>query len=229
MEIAVGYIRVSTDDQSLSPAAQRHAIEHWCRGRGLRLVAVEEDLGVSGATPVDKRPGLLRALDTVETHRGTALVIARRDRLARDVLVSAVVERLLARHGATIVSVDGSGNGDSPEAQLMRTLVDAFAQYERALIRARTKSALAARKRAGLRTGRVPYGYRLAEDGQRLEQCPTEQQTIKRALELHMIGMSQRVIAEQLNTEGHRGRNNAGAPTRWSRCTIGALLRRGGQ
>jgi hypothetical protein len=55
---------------------------------------------------------------------------------------AAITKRLAERKGARVLAVDGVNNGDSPEAQLMRTLIDAFAQYERALIRSRIVQAL---------------------------------------------------------------------------------------
>jgi hypothetical protein len=60
--IAVGYVRVSTEEQVLGPEAQRVALARWAEGRGLQLVVVHEDRGVSGAAALDRRPGLLAAL-----------------------------------------------------------------------------------------------------------------------------------------------------------------------
>jgi hypothetical protein len=59
--------------------------------------------------------------------------VAKRDRLARDVLTAALVERLCERAGARAQSADGVGNEAGSEAQLMRNMVAAFAMYERAL------------------------------------------------------------------------------------------------
>ena len=64
-KLVVGYVRVSTDEQALGPEAQREAIESWCSREAAELVAVFADLGVSGGTPVEKRPGLNRALDAI--------------------------------------------------------------------------------------------------------------------------------------------------------------------
>jgi len=55
---AVGYIRVSIKDQTLGPDAQRAALERWASARSVELVGVFEDRGVSGATALDRRPGL---------------------------------------------------------------------------------------------------------------------------------------------------------------------------
>src|SRR5437016_1706481 len=103
----------------------------------------------------------MAALALVTAHGAGVILVAKRDRLARDPMVAAVAESLAARAGAVVVSADGAGNGDDPGAVLMRRMVDAFAEYERALIRARTRSALAVKRGRGERISRhVPYGFR---------------------------------------------------------------------
>ncbi len=150
------YVRVSTDEQALGPAAQRAAAQRWCEARGSQLVAVCEDLGVSGGAPLDKCAGLLSALRELEAHGAGVLLVAKRDRLARDVVKAAMVEQLASRAGAVVVSAAGEGEGTDPAAALMRTMVDAFAQYERALIGARTKAALAVTRRRASVWARCP-------------------------------------------------------------------------
>ena len=155
----IGYIRVSTEEQSLSVEAQRQALQHWCQVHQAPLRAVYADIGVSGGTPLEKRPGLLQALQALT--RDSLLLVVRRDRLARDSLTAALAERFAQHAGAHIVTVSGEGNGDGPEAQLMRTILDAFAQYEKALIVLRTKAGLARKRDQGERIGMLPYGTRL--------------------------------------------------------------------
>ena len=139
-----------------------------------------------------------------------ALVVAKRDRLARDVVLAAMIEQLAARQGARVISAAGEGtDGDEhdPSAQLMRRLVDAFAEYERALIRARTKAALGVKRRRHERVGTVPFGYTLAIDGVRLEPLASEQAVIARALALSASGLSTRAIATTLRADGIAGRS----------------------
>ena len=143
---AIGYIRVSTDEQALGPDAQRAALNAWCERHDARLGAIYEDIGVSGASPLEKRPGLNDALDALVLEGAGVLLVAKRDRLARDVVIAAVVERMAQRVGARLLSADGTGNGDGPEDQLMRHLLSAFSEYERLLIGARTRAALRVRK-----------------------------------------------------------------------------------
>jgi len=198
---AVAYIRVSTSKQDLGPKAQRDAIDAWAERENVTVVAWHEDVGVSGAAPIDRRPGLLAAIDALRTEGAGVLAIGRRDRLARDVLIAAMVERLVERQGAHIQSACGTANGTGPEAALMRAVVNAFSEYERQLIRARTRAALAAKKARGERLGGIPYGWRVG-DGNVLVEEPEEQATIVRARELRAGGLSLRAVGRALLDEG---------------------------
>jgi DNA invertase Pin-like site-specific DNA recombinase len=218
----VGYVRVSTDDQALGPAAQREALARWCALHGAELVSVSEDLGVSGAAPLDRRPGLLEALDALGTNGATVLLVAKRDRLARDPIVAAMIEASVAREGARVASAAEAGTeGDDPSAILMRRMVDAFAEYERHMIRARTRAALAVKRTRGERVGQVPYGSRLAADGVHLEEHPEEARVVALVDELHAAGVSTRAIAARLEADGAPARG-----ARWHRSTVRRLLDR---
>jgi DNA invertase Pin-like site-specific DNA recombinase len=148
-------------------------------------------------------------------------LVARRDRLARDVLTAALVERLCERDGARVLTADGTANGDGPEAALMRTLLDAFAAYERALIRARTRAALAVKKARGERTGGVPMGRAVDATG-RLAVDEREAAAVARARELRAAGRSLREIAAVLDAEGHRPRGK-----RWHVETLSRMVAAG--
>jgi|CZKU01.1.fsa_nt_gi hypothetical protein len=120
-------------------------------------------------------PALRAALAALRTHRAGLLVVARRDRIARDVVLAVQFERDAARAGARLVSAAGEGNGDSPADAFMRVVLDGAAQYEHALIRARTRAALAVKRAHGERIGAVPYGFALGADGRCLVTHEREQ------------------------------------------------------
>ena len=202
--VAVAYVRVSTDEQRLGPEAQRMAIESWALREGIHVAAWHIDLGVSSVTPIDERPALTAALASIRDCGAGVLVTAKRDRIARDVVLAATIERAAEKGGARVVSAAGEGNGDGPADQFLRTVVDGAAQYERALIRARTTAALAVIRSRGHKTGGdAPYGYSLAADGRTLVAVESEQATIARAREL---GGSLRKIAAALAAEGRLSR-----------------------
>ena len=194
--LAVGYLRVSTEDQKLGPEAQRAAIEAWAARAGVRVGSWHVDQGVSGGAELEARPGLLAALAELRVHRAGVLVVAKRDRLARDVYVAATIERAAGHAGARVACADGTGNGDSPADAFMRTIVDGAAAYERALIRSRTKAALAAKRARGGRAGAVPYGFTADASG-KLELNAAEQAVIAQVRELRASGLPLRAVVVQ--------------------------------
>lgn len=218
----IGYIRVSTEEQTLGPEAQRTALENWCKAHDAKLVAVHTDQGISGAAALDKRPALLAALADLTTHGAGVLLVAKRDRLARDGMTAAMVERMAERVGAVVRSTDGTSDGDGPEAVLMRRIIDAFAEYERLVIKARTRAALKVKRDRGERTGGpVPYGWRLAADGVHLEADAAEQRILATAREYRATGLTLRAIGARLEAAGARPRNGA---NRWHPQSVSNVL-----
>ena len=229
----VAYLRVSTDEQAESGAGLR-AQEDACRAHvtqtGAELVGPFADEGVSGAAPLDKRPGLLEALGCVRT--GDILLVAKRDRLGRDPFVIAMIEVAVSRQGGRIISAAGQGTeDDEPESILMRRIVDAFGEFERLIIKARTRSALAAKKRRGQRTGSIPLGFALVDDGQRsktgqpiaLVPDVAEVATMELVRQLRAEGLPLRAIAVELDRRGIVPKK--GAP-RWSHSSVVRILDR---
>jgi DNA invertase Pin-like site-specific DNA recombinase len=146
---AVAYLRASKDEQRLSSHAQRTSIESWATREGVRVAAWCTDQGVRSVSPIAERPGLREALAAIREHRAGVLVVARRDRIARDVVLAALVDRAVTTAGARLVSASGEGNGDSPADAFIRTVIDGAAQCEHGLIRARTCAALAVKRARG--------------------------------------------------------------------------------
>ena len=221
--LAIAYLRVSTDEQHLGPAAQRDAIERWASANGAAIIAFHLDTGASGATAIHKRPGLLAALEALTVHRARLLVVAKRDRLARDVVLAATIEAVAGRLGAHVVSAAGEGTaeGDAPSGLLMRRVVDAFAEYERAVIRVRTVAAMSVKRARGERVGAVPLGFRLAADGITLVKHAGEQRVVSRMRALRRDGHSYREIAAELNARGFAARG-----TRWHKTSVARVLSR---
>jgi DNA invertase Pin-like site-specific DNA recombinase len=209
---AVAYLRTSTTEQRLSIEAQRAGLEAWAAREGVHVALWCVDEGVSGSTPLEARPALVEALAALRPHDAGVLLILRRDRLARDHVEAGLIERAVLRQGARVLSTDGGGNGTSPADAFMRAVLDAASAHERAVLRQRTSAALQAKIARGERAGQVPYGYRLASDGKRLEADPVEQGTIARILALHAAGRSLRAIEAELAHEGVVSRGRRGEP-----------------
>lgn len=220
----IGYIRVSSEQQAESGAglaAQRAAVEAFARKQGITLSAVHADEAISGAAGLEDRPGLMAAIG--ELRRGDVLVIPKRDRLGRDMMAVLTIERAVQKRGAAILSADGVGNGDEAADKFMRTVIDAAAAFERDLIRARTRTALAAKRKAGQRTGDIPFGYRLADDGVNLIPVPAEQKVIEQIVACHEAGLSLRKIAAVLNDAATATKK---AGRQWQSETVRRVIRR---
>jgi DNA invertase Pin-like site-specific DNA recombinase len=220
---AIAYIRVSSEQQVESGAglaAQRQAIEAFAKRNGLTITAWHEDAAVSGAAAIEDRPGLMAALAGL--RRGDALVIAKRDRIARDTLMALTIERTVTKRKASILSADGVGNGTGAADEFMRSIMDAAAAFERGLIRQRTRAAMSAKRKAGERTGEVPFGWNLGADG-RLVEDAAEQKVLADIVACRNAGMSLRRIASILT--------DANVPTKkgsatWNHNTIASILTR---
>lgn len=205
----LAYLRVSTDQQTQSGAGLDAQQDACLRVAG-SLAGTYRDEGVSGKTGLDKRPALLEAI--AELGKGDMLIVAKRDRLGRDPLVVAMIEAAVSRKGARIVSAAGEGtDSDSPTDVLMRRMVDAFAEYERLVIGARTRAALQAKKVRGERTGSIPYGYR-CDDGVNLVRDDLEQAAIVVIKGMNDKGLSLRNIAMRLEKLGYMPRGKAWHP-----------------
>ncbi|MBL4847495.1 MAG: recombinase family protein [Planctomycetes bacterium] len=203
MAKAIAYGRVSTAGQvasGLGLDAQRTACEVWSKREGLNLAAWLQDEGVSGAKGLEDRPALLDAID--QLGRGDVLLVAKRDRLGRDPILVALLERLVAKKGARVASAAGEGTeGDDPASVLMRRMIDAFSEYERLLIGARTKAALARKRARGEVSGTVPFGKRATADGLLVDD-EGEQAVIAAVLAARARGLSQRKIVAELKARG---------------------------
>lgn len=221
----IGYVRASTQEQLLSPQAQEEALRRWCAAHGAKLLAVHFDKGISGGAPLEKRLGFLNAVEDVKLKKAEVLLVAKRDRIARDVIIAAMCERMVESCDGKLVSADGVGAGDGPEAQLMRRVVDAVAEYERAIIRARTRAALRVKKARGQRTGQVPFGYQLAEDGVHLEEDREEQGIIRDIAILKKKGCSYKEIARRLTECRVKARGERWHPTTVRRILVRELER----
>lgn len=216
------YLRVSTDkqvDSGLGLEAQREMCLRIVP-KGSQVLEFADE-GLSGALEMEKRPALLMALNNLE--KDDVLMIAKRDRIGRDPIVNAMIERAVERKKAKILTASGDVRDDNdPSSILMRRMVDAFAEYERLIIGARTKVALQVKKNKNERVGHIPYGFELDEDGVHLRVNRDEQYTLSLMQLHHQEGMSYRKIAEHLN---FMNRWNRKGP--WNHVSIFRMIKNG--
>jgi DNA invertase Pin-like site-specific DNA recombinase len=208
-ENVIGYVRVSTEEQGVSGAgleAQRRAIRAECKRRGWRLLRIEEDV-LSGRTM--KRPGLQRALDACRTEEASGVVVAKLDRLSRSLVDFAGLLADAQAKGYNVVALDLGVDLSTPSGEFLANVMASAAQWERRIIGARTREALAVKRAQGVKLGRP----RTLPDVLR-----------ERIRQMRNAGQSLPKIAETLNAEGvptaHGGK-------RWHASTVRAALAQG--
>lgn len=220
----IGYLRVSTDQQvesGLGLEAQESACKEYAKRMGLEIAQFFRDEGLSGSLPVEKRDGLKEALNNLK--RTDVLVIAKRDRLSRDLDEIGIITKAIKGKGAKIISAAGEGteNADNTSSVLMRRMADVFAEHERLLIGDRTRAALKAKKNRGERVGHIPFGYKLAQDNIHLEQNELECSVINNMKELRAKGLSIRDIAIELNKRSLLNREGA----KWKHASLFRIMK----
>ncbi len=224
MKHALGYLRVSSDEQAdsgLGIEAQRQRISAYCQLKGLHLAQVYEDLAIRGGKPLATRPAGSQLL--AEAKKTKALVIvAKLDRLFRSVADAATVIADFDKKGIELVAIAQSFDMASPYGRAMAPMASVFAELERAMIRERTRSALHIKRLRGERiSGHAPFGWDFGAGG-RLVKNPREQRAIARVRRLRAQGLSYREIARRLDRGGIRPKRGH----RWAHTTVKSVLLR---
>jgi DNA invertase Pin-like site-specific DNA recombinase len=190
----VAYYRVSTQRQGnsgLGLDAQKKAVMDYLNGGKWELLKeyTEVESG-KGSSVLEKRPVLNDAIAFAKKNNAT-LIIAKLDRLARDVLF------IVTLQVAKIKFVCA----DMPEANEMTIqIMAAVAQYEAKRISERTKEALAQAKARGVQLGNPNLK---ADNTARIQRADNFAKNLKQTIRAYQNdGLSQREIVEQLNNTG---------------------------
>jgi DNA invertase Pin-like site-specific DNA recombinase len=215
----VSYLRVLTGRQGksgLGLEAQRAAIARFAEAEGLQLAGehIEVESG-KGSDALDRRPQLAAALATARRRKCT-VVIAKLDRLSRDV---AFISGLMAKRVPFVVAE--LGNDVDP---FMLHIYAAMAEKERRLISARTKAALAAAKARGVKLGNPRGAESVPIASAALVAAADARAKALRPVLTELAGRSLQAIATELDRRGHP--TASGKP--WSLAGVrNALLRLG--
>jgi len=204
MKRAIGYIRVSTEEQSregISMDMQASKIRTYTTLNDLNLVGIIDDSGLS-AKSIKGRPGVQRVLDLVKARKIDAVVVYKLDRLARNTVECLEMAKIMDKSGVALHSITEKLDTQSALGRFFFTLVASLAEMERGIISERTAAALAQKRARCEKTGgSCPYGYTVDGEGRLLPNLE-EQKAIHRIRELRRKGFAYQRIVEQLTSEG---------------------------
>src|SRR5271157_2289233 len=154
---AVAYLRTSSKTNvghdKDSDKRQLASIETYAKAAGLEIVDTFYDAAVSGADPVTDRPGFVEMLERLLSNGARTIVVESPDRFARDHMVQLAGHDMLKAKGISLIAASAPTffPGDTPTAVLVRQVLGAIAQFEKAGLVAKLA---AARKRKRMATGK---------------------------------------------------------------------------
>lgn len=209
---AASYRRVSTEDQvreGFSLDAQRARIRAYCEAKGYALVREFVDDGFSGRTT--NRPGfqeLMRAARNGVSVDGRpvrigAVVVAKFDRLNRNLYEFLATMREMQRHRVHFASVDETVDTRGPFGRFFVQVIAAFAELESGIIGERVRHGMRQKALQGGFNGMsAPFGYVVRDGG--LVVNATEAAVVRRICAWRRTGKAFAWITDRLNADGVR-------------------------
>ena len=204
---AVAYYRTSSAtnvgaDKDTLPR-QRSAVHACAAARGLDIVQEYKDDAVSGADPVDSRPGFSDMLAYMLSNGARTIIVENASRFARDLIVQETGYQMLKDRGIELIAADAPDSflSDTPTAALIRQILGAVAQFDKATLVNKLRGARnRARKNEGRCEGRTDW-----------KSAPAGH--VEAARVLHAKGLGLRAIARELaNQKPEPFLNHAGKP-----------------
>ena len=196
--IAVAYRRVSSDEQTrgFGLAVQDRRNREFAKREGIRIAPggdFYED--ISGTVPLAQRLALSAALAKAQEVGAGVLVVADRDRLARDEFCAFDALRQFNAAGMVVLFADGY-NGEGLAGSLGHLVAADDRRRTVARLKRGREEAAATHPSARKQGGRVPYGYRRVKHG--VAVVDEEAKVIRRIYQLAAKGMSQAKIAAEV-------------------------------
>lgn len=155
--LAVGYLRVSTDEQAASGLgleAQRAEVEALAARRGVEVVEWFVDAGISAAT-IGKRPALLEALGYLDAGKAGSLLAKDVTRLTRSSSDLAHLLTAASGDGWCVATADGLVDTCDPNGAMLAHFLGVVGELERKFTSQRTRQALTAAKARGTKLGKT--------------------------------------------------------------------------
>jgi DNA invertase Pin-like site-specific DNA recombinase len=196
---AIGYTRTSSaanvGEDKDSVARQRKAIQAYANRAGYRIVAWFDDPAVAGSDTIDARPGFAGALEQIAGNGVRTIIVETANRFARDLIVQETGFRRLQADGITLIAADKPDSfvDDTPTAVLVRQILGAVAEFDKAMTVAKLRGA---RERKRRKTGAKVEGRKS------LAESRPDAVALARELSGQLPRLSLRKISAELATRG---------------------------
>ena len=144
---ALAYLRTSSaaniGADKDSEKRQRAAIEAFAKRAGFEIIDGYYDAAVSGADRIEHRPGFTNLLEHLEGDDVKTIIVETANRFARDLVVQETGFHMLRQLGYDLIAADSPNSflEDTPTADLIRQVLGAVSQFEKASLVAKLKGA----------------------------------------------------------------------------------------
>lgn len=200
MKTAVIYARFSSSNQrEESIDAQLRVCNRYAADNGYTVLREYTDSAISGRT--DQRPAFQRMIQDSAKGEFTTLLIYSHDRFSRDKYDTATYKSKLKKNGVRIISVTLPLD-DSPEAGLMESIMEGFAQYYSENLSRTTRRGMEENAMHCKSNGATPLGYKVENGVFVLD--PVGAKAVQIMYEMYADGYSKKEICQKLNEDGYR-------------------------
>lgn len=200
---AFAYLRTSSaanvGPDKDSDRRQREAIEAFAKRAGYEIVAEYYDAAVSGADPIEARPGFAEMLKTIAGNGVRTIIVETASRFARDLMVQEVGFAKLRELAIELVAADSPNAflDEGPTSKLIRQVLGAVAEFDKTMTVAKLQGARQRKRRElGKCEGRKSHVELRPE-------VVREAKRLRRASPLNGGRRSFRKISKELAAMGH--------------------------
>ena len=151
---AVAYLRTSSATNiglgKDTDQRQRLAIQAYAKRASIDLAGEYYDAAVSGADPIDQREGFAAMLQWIAATRVRTVIVETANRFARDLIIQETGYRLLKARGIDLIAADSpmAFLDDGPTSRLIRQILGAVSEFDKAMTVAKLKGARARKRKA---------------------------------------------------------------------------------
>ena len=198
---AIGYIRVSTDEQAkegFSLENQEQKIRDYCKLKDFEIVEIIQDAGVSAKNL--RRPGVQKVIEMAEEKMIDAVIVYKLDRMFRSTVDALETTKQFDKLNVSFHSIEETIDTKSAMGKFFFTLTAALAEMEREIIGERTRDVLQRKKANGEFYGHVPFGFKRFKG--KLLNHDAEQKIVLAVLGMREKGLNYSRISRELNHMG---------------------------
>lgn len=212
MKKAYGYYRVSTTEQAKegqSIEAQKKICRNWAKEN--ECIVLEEFLDEGKSATNLNRPALQDMLSKTQDKSVDFIIVQDTDRLARNTFDHLTIKAILEKNGVQVISVSQPMIDDSPEGNLIDTIVASVNTFQSELTGRKTSKVLKEKAKTGWYPGPAPIGYKNTDnpnpknrfDKRIIDFDLNESSHVKKAFEMYATGNhTDKTIANFLNQKG---------------------------